>query len=49
MAGRVRFRESEINYVNYYKLESADFPYGTYDVPLPAALPEHLDYFKTNF
>ena len=43
------FAKANINNIPYHNPESAEFFYGTYDVPLPAAQPEYFEYFKTYF
>lgn len=43
------FAKAKINNINYHNPESADFFYGTYDIPLPAAQPEYLEYYQQNY
>ncbi len=40
------FAKAKINNINYSNPQADDFFYGTYDVPLPAAQNEYLEYFK---
>ncbi|KQC32963.1 hypothetical protein AAU57_06220 [Nonlabens sp. YIK11] len=43
------FAKANINNIQYNDPTGDDFFYGTYDVPLPAAQKEYLDYFKTYY
>ncbi|BAO54208.1 LIC_10190 family membrane protein [Nonlabens marinus] len=43
------FAKANINNITYNNPESADFFYGSYDIPLPAAQPEYFEYFRTYF
>ena len=43
------YSEKYIGNIKYYDPQGDDFFYGTYDVPLPAAQEEYLDYFEEHF
>nr|WP_157686742.1 hypothetical protein [Nonlabens sp. Hel1_33_55] len=43
------FAKARINNINYYNPTGDDFFYGSFDVPLPAAQSEYLEYFQTNY
>jgi len=43
------FAKAKINNINYHDPKSADFFYGTYDIPLPAAQSEYLEYFRNYY
>ncbi len=43
------FAKAKINNIIYNDPQADDFFYGTYDVPLPAAQSEYIEYFKTYF
>lgn len=43
------FAKAKINNINYNDPQGDDFFYGTYNIPLPAAQTEYLEYFKTYY